>query len=34
MLAELVNVHNVFSGIADLMLAKFADMKEAWTASK
>ena len=33
MLAELVNVHNVFAGIADLMLAKFADMKEAWVAS-
>ena len=27
-------VHDIFAEIADLMLAKFADMKEAWKASE
>ena len=34
MLVALVGVHDIFAEIADLMLAKFADMKEAWKASK
>ena len=34
MLVALVEVHDIFSEIADLMLAKFKDMNEAWKASK
>ena len=34
MLVALVGVHDIFTEIAYLMLAKFADMEEAWKASK
>ena len=34
MLAALNNVHDIFAEIADLMMAKFKDMNEAWKASK
>ena len=34
MLVALVEVHDISAEIADLMVAKFADMKEAWKASQ
>ena len=34
MLVALVGVHDIFAEIADLMLAKFADMEEACKAPK
>ena len=34
MLVALNNVHDIFAEIADLMVAKFRDMSEAWKASK
>ena len=34
MLVALVEVHDIFSNIADLMLAMFRDMNEACKASK
>ena len=34
MLVALVEVHDISAEIADLVLAKFKDMKEAWKAAK